>query len=133
MFREEISTINWCLNKLSYKFYKYAAPHFYLKDTEYGSPEASVFFHKLRNLGLNMLFITDLHALEKTVHFLRAENFYMIAQVPLSINPWTVSYPIPIFVNNFFAQWFFLKYLTLAQQHAYAIKFTTHRNLWFKV
>lgn len=133
MFKEEICTINWHFNNLNYKFYKYASPHFFLKDTEYGSPEASFFFFKLHNLGLNTLFITDLYNLEKTVHFLRTENFYMVAPVPLNINPWNVSFPIPIFVNNFFAQWFFLKFLTLAQQNAYSIKFLTYNQTWLKV
>lgn len=133
MFREEICTINWHFNNINYKFYKYASLHFFLKDTEYGSPEASFFFFKLHNLGLNVLFITDLYNLEKTVHFLRTENFYMIAPVPLSLNPWNVSFPIPIFANNFFAQWFFLKFLTLAQQNAYSIKFLTYNQVWLKV
>ena len=133
MFREEICTVNWHFMRLSYKFYKFASPHFFLKDADYGSPEASFFFYRLHNLGLNTLFITDLYNLEKTVHFLRTESFFMIAPVPLSLNPWTVSFPIPVFANNFFAQWFFIKFITLTQQNAYSIKFLNFSHLWLKI
>ena len=130
LLREEICAINWSMNNMDYKFFKTAVPYFFFKDTSYGLNVANYFFRKLYHRGPKLLFLVDLRNLEKTLHFLRTENFYIIAPVPYSMNPWLVSYPIPVFINNYFGQWFFLKFTSFIQQRAYREKFNFDYNLW---
>lgn len=130
IFKEELVAINWTLSSFKFKFFKHATPYFFSKDSNYGSQHSSTFFSLIHDLGYKILFLTNIRDLEKTVHFLRSTGFYMIAPVPYNMSPWSVTFPVPVFVNNLFTQLFFLKFLTFAQQRAYSIRYQLYIKSW---
>ena len=131
VFKTELVALNWALGSFKYRFFKYATPYFFAKDASYGSQYASTFFQSVHDLGYKILILTNIRDLEKTVHFLRTVGFFMIAPVPYNMSPWLVSFPIPVIMNNLFAQLFFLKFITFTQQRAYSVRFQVYNKLWF--
>jgi len=132
IFKEELTALNWSLSSFKYRFFKYATPYFFFKDSSYGSQQSSTFFSLIHDLGYKILIMTNVRDLDKTVHYLKASDFYIIAPIPYNMSPWAVSFPIPVVVNNLFTQLFFLKFVTFSQQKAYAARFQIYNQHWLR-
>lgn len=129
MFKKEVTAFNWQLDVLDYSLFKRATPYFFLKDSKYGDETTSI-FHALESQGLNVSFVTDIKYHEKNVFFLKRFNSYTIGIVPFNMNPWLVSYCIPIATNNIIIEYFFFKLLAFIRQYAAIKRYSDYKLLW---
>jgi len=129
MFRKEVTAFNWSLDVLDNSLFKRAAPYFFLKDCKYGNENRHV-FSELERDGLNVSFVTDVKYHEKNVFFLKRFNSYTIGIIPFNMDPWLVSYCIPIATNNIIIEFFFFKLLSFIRQFVALQHYTQTRQLW---
>ena len=129
MFRKEVTAFNWSLDVLDQGLFKHSSPYFFLKDCNYGDQGRYV-FSELERAGLNVSFVTDIKYHEKNVYFLKRFNSYTIGIVPFNMNPWLVSYCIPIATNNIIIEFFFFKLISFIRQFVATQQYTRTRQLW---
>lgn len=122
IFKDEILSINWSYNLLDYKLFKQSAPFFFWNDVNYGLSSEAI-FKKFKNKEINFLFILDLKIHEKSTYFFNKSNIFSIGLVSVNNNPWLVSYPIPVFSNNLFIQYYFLSLYTHLRQESFKLFF----------
>ena len=117
VFKNEILTFNWSVCLLDYSLFKFSSPYFFLKDSSF-SVSSEVVFQRFEKQGLNLVFILDLKHHEKSLHFLKKTSIFVISLTPFNMNPWLVSYSIPVSSNNIFIQYFFIKVLLVLRQYS---------------
>lgn len=129
VFKTEILALNWSFNLLTYKLFKYAAPFFIFEDESYGFSPLLI-LRKWRRSTINYLFLLELKIFKKFQHFFKRLSFVIIGLVPMNLNPWLVSYPIPAFSDSRFIQYYFLKLITFIRQNAMVLKFQQKHMIW---
>lgn len=128
-FKQEVTAFNKQLNLIEQTLFKRATPYFYLQDAPYGA-ETLAMFTELENQGSNIAFITDFRYHEKNAFFLRKCNNYTLSLIPLTMNPWVVSYCIPTATTNIMLEYFFLKLLAFIKQYAVTKRYAEVKCLW---
>lgn len=132
VFKNEVISFNWSFNLLDYRLFKYSNPYFYMKDTNFGVP-SSIIFKRFEKKGLNTTFILDLKQHEKNLYFLKSINLHTIGLVPYSMNPWLVSYALPVTSNNIFIQYFFIKTLLFIKQYSEVQTYNNLKSTWLSI
>ena len=129
VFKTEILALNWSFNLFTYKLFKHASPFFIFEDESYGLAPTLV-LKRWRRSALNYLFLLELKIFKKFQHLFKTLNFIIIGLVPMNMNPWLVSYPIPAFSDSRFIQYYFLKLITFVRQNASRLRFQQRHNVW---
>ena len=132
IFKNEIISFNWSSSLLDYRLFKYSSPYFYMKDTNFGVP-SSIIFKRFVKKGLNTTFVLDLKQHEKNLYFLKSINLHVIGLVPYSMNPWLVSYALPVASNNIFIQYFFIKTLLFIKQYSEVQLYNNLKSTWLSI
>jgi len=129
VFKTEILALNYSFNLLNYTAFKYASPFFTFTDEAYGA-SPSLILRKWQKQNTNFAFMLELKIFKKLQHFLKTLGTFVIGLVPLSANPWLVSFPIPAFSDTKLIQYYFLKLITFIRQDASRLRFRNKLNLW---
>jgi len=129
ILKQETLSFNWSVGLLNYQLFRYSSPLFFLKDTTFGT-NSTLIFKKLSQRGLNTVFLTDLKYHEKNLYYLQRFNVTTISLVPYNLNPWLVTYAIPIAANSLFIQYFFVKLLIYYKQFSLNTQFINLKQLW---
>ena len=106
-FKSEVKAFNWASNSWDYSLFRRVSPYFFLKDASYGHDTHHLFteFEQYQSL---FSFVTDIKYHEKSIHFLKRFGGFTIGVTPLNMNPWLVSYPIPVGAGSVLVEYFFL-------------------------
>ncbi len=128
-FKNEVLSFNWSFNLIEYRLFKHSSQYFFMKGFKPGSA-VSVVFKRFLNSGLNIAFILDVKQHEKTLDFCKTIHLYTVGLVPYSMNPWFFSYAIPVYSNDVFIQYFFIKFLTYLRNYSELEFFKQVRSVW---
>lgn len=128
-FKNEILSLNWHYSNLDTNTWKYTFPFFVYKLNNFNR-KIEFFFNKLQEANVNLYFITDCFYHFKLLHYFNKQKLYTLGLVSSNLNPWLVSYPLPVLSNNLFLQFFFLKLLVLSQKYALFYKFSFFKKNW---
>ena len=83
---EDSLVINWSLNQLTYKIFKFSQSVVYLKDISYGE-DSKLTYKDSELVNLDAAIISDVKSHEKNIFFLRVINIYKIGLIPASYSP----------------------------------------------
>jgi hypothetical protein len=129
IFLEDSLVINWSLNQLTYKIFKFSQSVVYLKDISYG--EDSKLTYKDSELSnLDAAIISDVKSHEKNIFFLRVINIYKIGLIPASYSPWVLTFPIPLLVDSLLGQFYFLNVILRMAGLAKSKKYNNLLSKW---
>jgi hypothetical protein len=131
LFKNEILALNWNYNKWNINIWKYSFPFFIFKPNTY-SNKIDFFFEKLKFLNINFFFVTDCFYHFKNLFYFKKHNYFTVGLTQINNNPWTVSYPILSFFNNYLIQFFFLKILIYINKTAVLNKYHKFKFIWFQ-
>lgn len=131
VFKTEILALNWSFNLFTYRLFKYSAPFYIFEDESYGFSPLLV-LKRWRRQTINYLFLLELKIFKKFQHFFKTLSFIIIGLVPMNLNPWLVSYPIPAFSDSRFIQYYFIKLISFIRQNASTLRFRQRHHLWLK-
>lgn len=129
-FKKETLSLNWFFHPLSLRAWRYSSFFFTFLITIY-SRKLGFFYKKLKHRGVAYALIVDLEYHFKTLFYLRRNNWFTLALVPLNLNPWAVSLAVPIGSNDLFVQFFFFKFLIFARKESLLNQFLLFKKLWF--
>jgi len=133
VFRKEVTSFNWSYDQrytlIDNSLFKRASNFIFFKNARYG------LFTRLMSLeresqDFQLSFVTDIKYHEKTIFFLRRFGSYTLGVVPFNMDPWLVSYCIPISTNNIMIELFFFKFLSFLRQYAALKSYNNSHELW---
>ena len=105
-FKKETLSLNWNLHKFSLSTWKYVSNFFTFYTTIYNK-HLSKFFKKLKLLKFSFALIVDIEYHFKFLYYFHKFKWYLVALIPMHINPWIVNIALPVVSSNFFVQLFF--------------------------
>jgi len=127
--KKEISSLNWLsLGKIFYKW-KLVWSFFSLKPNKVLNFSNYIFFN-FKIKGLNIALVLDILYHSKNLNYLKLNNFYILALVPLYLNSLKIDLPIPISSENIFNQLFFIRFFLKIKKISYNHNFKIIKNLW---
>lgn len=129
-FKRETIALNWHLGKFNITTWRHIYPLFLTKTTSYNR-KIDFIFEKFKQLKISFALINDCEHHYKLLYYFNFYNWYTIGLVPNNINPWLVSFALPVLQSNFFMQFFFLKFFVLIRKTVSFQKFNFQRDLWF--
>jgi hypothetical protein len=129
-FKKEIHSLNWYLNEFTLDSWRYASFFLTFYISIYNR-KLNFFFKQLRDQKFAFALITDLEYHFKMLFYLRKLKWFTLALVPSNLNPWSVSVSLPIFKNDFYAQFFFIKLLVLIRKQALLAQHKICKAVWF--
>lgn len=122
-------SLNWFFNKWELSFWKYMFPFFFYKKTIY-SEKSDYFFYQLKKKTNKFIIITDCSYHYPKLFYLKKHDFYSLGLTSIDVNPWSVSYPIFMFVNSFLIQSFFFKLIIYSYKLSFLNKFIFFKKIW---
>jgi hypothetical protein len=129
VFKTEVKAFNWSNNTWDYKFFRRVTPYFFLRDASHGDSTHRIFLELEKSQSL-FSFITDIKYHEKNAHVLKRFGGYTIGVTPLNVNPWLVSYPIPVGSGSVVVEYFFLSLLSFIRQYTEVVQYNELLLLW---
>jgi hypothetical protein len=129
MFKKETLALNW--NEDFFENLHLISNSFLFLNNfiKYGT-KLDFFYYKLKNKKLDFFFITDVEFHFKNIHYFKKFNFFTIGLIPANLNPWLVSFAIPVFSNNFLNQFFFFKFFFIAYKKSLFEKYLFYLKIW---
>jgi len=128
-FKSEVKAFNWSCNSWDYNLFRRVSPYFFLKDARYGH-DTNHIFTELEKYQPLFSFVTDIKYHEKSIYFLKRFGGFTIGATPLNMNPWVVSYPIPVGAGSVLVEYFFLSLLSFIRQYTEVSYFNELLLLW---
>ena len=128
-FKREILSINWHFNRFNVTTWRNIYPLFLTKTTIYNR-KINFIFEKLKKLRFSFALITDCEQHYKLLYYFNYYKWYTIGLIPNNIDPWLVSFAVPVLQNNLFMQFYFIKFFVLIRKTVSYQKFNFQRNLW---
>lgn len=129
IFKTDILTLNTIICPTSTAWFKYVDKFPGFKDTLYGSNVTNL-FETVKTFQIETAVLTDMTTNIKTATNLQICDIYTLGIISYSDNPWVVSYPIPVYANGLFTQYYFIKYLYNIHQTANNARFKQYVQLW---
>jgi hypothetical protein len=129
LFKKEISSINWYFTNLKNINWKYSSLFFFLKTNKFHK-KIDFFYYNLKKFYELFLVISDTNYHFKNLYYYNKYNFFSIGLVPFNLNPWNVSFALPVMINNFFIQLFFIKILIYIYKNCYLLKYKRTILCW---
>ena len=109
-FRREILSLNWNLNSGLRNFWKYVNPFLTFRSTKIFN-HGWVLFSTLKLRGYTTAFIFDALYHNKTLYYLRTNNYYTIGLVPTNLSCSSLDFALPSSSDNIFTQLFFIRFI----------------------
>jgi hypothetical protein len=129
IFLEDSLVINWSLNQLTYKIFKFSQSVVYLKDISYGE-DSKLTYKDSELVNLDAAIISDVKSHEKNIFFLRVINIYKIGLIPASYSPWVLTFPIPLLGDSLLGQFYFLNVILRMAGLAKSKKYNNLLSKW---
>jgi hypothetical protein len=129
VLKKEALAVNWNFNPLEHDLWKLTSPIFFSKITTH-TKRVSFFFKKLKEFRFNFVLVTDAEQHFKLLPYFNHYKWYSLALIPANIDPWSVSFAIPILQNNLNVQFFMLNFLIFTAKTAAYQKHLFCKNLW---
>lgn len=130
LFKKELLSLNWKLNKNLHSYWKLIEPSFYMIKNKILNNEF-LLFNYLSKRNYQLAFIFDVLFHQKTLFFLKRNQFYTIGLIPLQYNLNLVNFSIPVSTSNSFNNIFFLRLLIYIQKQTSYQKLCINKNLWY--
>nr|QCU82637.1 ribosomal protein S2 [Pseudourostyla cristata] len=130
IFKKETLSFNWINYNFSIDMWLKTFLFFTLKTNKFDI-KTNFFYKNLKQYRIGTLIISDCLYHFKNLHYFNKYKFFLIGLVTTRINPWLVSYPIPIFINSYFSQFFFFRILFISYNYANKTKYNFYKQLWF--
>lgn len=130
IFRKELLSLNWTLNKTIISFWKYIEPSFYLVKNKIIRNEYFL-FSNLNKKGYHTALVFDILYHHKTLFTLKRNNFYTIGLVPTQFTLFSVNSAIPVNSNNVYMQLFFLRFVIFIKKQT-KLYFSKQQSLLWK-
>lgn len=128
-FKKEVLAFNWLLHVFKSSTWRLFSLFFTFKLTAHNR-YLKPFYVQLRRKKINLALITDIEYHYKTIFYLKKSRWFVIALVSYNINPWIANYSMPIFKNNFFIQFFFIKFLFFLKKNALHCYYLSVQKFW---
>jgi hypothetical protein len=131
-FKQEILAINWQYTKLDLVTWKKTFPFFIFKTTVF-SKSVDAFYSGLKKIGFRLFLIADCEQHRKLLYYLNKSKAFSIGLVTGNLDPWLVSFALPILSTNLLVQGFFLRFIVLTQKQAAHKHFEIKKTTWVDI
>jgi hypothetical protein len=121
--------LNWFFHKWDTNLWKFCFS-FFIYRLKKNSTKIDLFYKKLKKYHYSVFFLSDPLYHYKNIPYFHKYGYYTIGLTSMSTNPWLVSFPIVIFLNNFLIQSFFLKFLNYSKNQSNFYRFLTFKKIW---
>lgn len=128
-FKKEILSFNWISHLFKLSTWRLFSIFFIFKLTVHNR-RLKTFYLQLRRKKINFALITDVEYHYKTIFYLKKTRWFTSALIPFNINPWYVMFALPILKNNFYAQFFFIKFLFFVKKTALYNYYQILQKFW---
>jgi hypothetical protein len=107
---------------------------FFFRNAKFGD-QFSIIYKRIQSLKIENAFIFDVTSHPRTLIYLNSINIFTIGLVPITQNPWSLNYPIPVSNQSIITQYYFIKlflysYFTVKNQYFNTLK-KTWNSLYF--
>ena len=131
LFTKEIQSLNWTnfTNSILKNMWRFVEPFLFCKVGQivnYGG----LLFRKLKLLGFNISLITDFLYQNKTIYYLKLNNYFIISLVSGSSRFKVVDLALPINSPSLFSQLFFIRFIVIVQRDAFSYKYIQYCDTW---
>ena len=86
-------------------------------------------FRKLKLVGFSIGLITDFLYQNKTIYYLKLNNYFIVSLVSSSSRFKVVDLALPINSPSLFSQLFFIRFLILIKKDATSFKYLSYRKV----
>ena len=132
VFKKEILALNWKTNLIDSYTWKHSFPFFIFKLNNFNQ-KIDFFLQKLEAYNANLFLVTDCTYHYKLINYFSRNYFFTLGLTSANLDPWLVSYSLPILSDNYFLQLFFLKLIILIQKFVFLQQYSNRKSLWAKI
>ena len=128
-FKKETLALNWSSHLMDITTWRYTSFFFTFFITVF-TRKLQFFYKYFQRPSATFALITDLEYHFKTLFYLKRHRWFTLALVPINLDPWLVSFAVPVFKNDLFVQFFFIKILLLIRRQGVFHRFEIFKNFW---